>query len=47
MIFWLETIIEALSVPLQNWDRLRVRYKIIFSVLVIISMVGIVILINQ
>lgn len=46
MISFFETIIEILSVPLEKWDELRVRYKIIFFVAVLICMASIVILLN-
>lgn len=47
MMFWFESIIEIVSAPLRNWDKLRLRYKIILFLLVIISMAGIIILLNQ
>lgn len=46
MMFLFESIIEVLLNPLANWDKLKVKYKIIFSVIFIISIIGIVILIN-
>lgn len=45
-MFWFESIVEILSVPLRNWDNLKLKYKIILFLLVIISMTGIVILLN-
>lgn len=47
MIFLFETIRELVSVPLEKWDKLRLRYKIFLFFLVIISIAGIIILLNQ
>lgn len=46
-MFLFESIIEIVSVPLKNWDKLKLRYKIILFLLVIISMSSIILLLNQ
>ena len=46
MISLFETIIEILSVPLKKWDTLRIRYKIILLVTLLICVVGIIIVLN-
>ena len=46
MISLFETILEIVYVPLEKWDNLRLRYKIILFLLVIISIGGIVISLN-
>lgn len=43
---FLEIIIEVLSLPLEKWDDLRLRYKIILFVIVLSCIAGIVILLN-
>ena len=46
MISLFETIIEALSVPLESWDKLGNIYRIILFTTVFISLVGIIIVLN-
>lgn len=47
MISLFEIIIETLSIPLEKWDKLRVRYKIILFTITLVCIAGIIILFNQ
>ena len=46
MISLFETIIEILSVPLEKWDTLGIRYKIILLVTFLVCVVGMIIVLN-
>ena len=47
MISLFETIIEVLSVPLEKWDTLRTKYKIILLAIFLFCVIGIIILLKQ
>ena len=47
MISLFETIIEVLSVPLEKWDTLRTKYKIILLAIFLFCVAGIIIVLNQ
>lgn len=47
MISLFETIIEVLSVPLEKWDTLRTKYKIILIAIFLFCVAGIIIVLNQ
>lgn len=46
MVSLFETIIEILSVPLEKWDTLRIRHKIIILVTFLVCVVGMIIVLN-
>lgn len=42
MISLFETIIEVLSLPLEKWDTLRTKYKVILLAIFLFCVIGII-----